>query len=90
MEYNHTTYILCTNVSNELVNVNNISFRNDVADMPPTRKDIIIDVKIYTNSIIHCICILPKFQRKGFGALIMGKLSQSDTKLDGNVDAVTR
>ena len=37
---------------------------------------------ILTNSIINYICILPKFQRKGFGTYFMVKVLQSDAQLD--------
>ena len=71
MVCDHTTYVLCANISNNLVDVNNISVRYDGADISPTKKDRIIGVMViettlkviylHTNSIIHYICIFPKF-----------------------------
>ena len=47
--------------------------------------------KSKVNYIIHYMCILPKWCRRGYGAYLMGKVFASDSELENvKVYAVTR
>ena len=72
----HTAYFLYNNVSNNLIDVEHLSVRNDVADMSLATNNRVIGVmvldmdfkvkRILNNCITHYIYILPKLRCKVF------------------------
>ena len=100
MVCDHTSYVLCTQVSGDFIDVSNISIISSVAGLIPENIVTSIGVmvvetklevkKLKNNCIIHYMCIFPNSQRKGYGRYVMSKVFKYYTDLDGRVYAVTR
>lgn len=86
---NYSTYFLCAEDSFHSKNIKSESCHDTIIGVMVIEKNVVY--KSQVNCIIHYMCILPKWRRKGYGTYLMGKAFASDSALENiKVYAVTR
>ena len=86
---NYTTYFLCVEDYIDSKNVKSESPHDTIIGVMVIDKNVV--EKSQVNCIIHCMGILPKWCRKGYGKYLMVMVFVSDSSLENiKVYAVTR
>ena len=77
---NYSTYFLCAEDSFHNKNIKSESCHDTIIGVMVIEKNVVD--KSQVNYIIHYICILPKWRRKGYGSYLMGEAFASDFALE--------